>query len=78
MLQRTIDTLHKKIDEKKINLGHLYAYDDKGNNFLLVQDRIIAETDNENSSSSPDAASKGNSHLPKPTPELSDLSLESK
>jgi hypothetical protein len=56
-------------------LGHLYAYDEKGNNFLLVQDRIIAETDNENSSSSPEAASKRNSNLPKPSPELSNLSL---
>ena len=45
-LKKTIDNLQKKIEEKKINLGHLYAYDEKGDNFLMVQDRIIAETDN--------------------------------
>lgn len=63
-LKKTIDNLQRKIEEKKINLGHLYAYDEKGDNFLMVQDRIIAETDNENSSSPPEAPSKKNSVIP--------------
>jgi hypothetical protein len=35
-----METLKKRIDNKKINIGHLYSYDAKGN-FLSVPDKMI-------------------------------------
>lgn len=39
-----MDTLQKKIAEKRCNITHIYSY--KHGNMLTVNDGIIAETDN--------------------------------
>ena len=44
MLESTMDTLQKKIQEKRCNITHIYSY--KHGNMLAVNDGIIAETDN--------------------------------
>jgi hypothetical protein len=72
LLEGTIDDLKRRIDDKKVNIGHLYSYDNKAGNYLTVQnDRIITETDNENSSSNVET-------IQKKSPHFSTLSVDSK
>lgn len=44
MLEGTVGTLQKKIEEKRCNITHIYSY--KHGNMLMVNEGIIAETDN--------------------------------
>jgi hypothetical protein len=61
------------VEQKKKTLAHIYSFDISNNNILMVQDKIITETDNENSSSHLEETKK-----PRPTPDYSALSIESK
>lgn len=72
MLEGTVGTLQRKIEEKRCNITHIYSY--KHGNMLMVNEAIIAETDNENSSSVIETFSK---RIQKAS-SLSYLSIESK
>lgn len=51
VLEETMDNLRRHIKGRRTTLGHIYSY---GNQIDCLVDRIITETDNENSSSNVD------------------------